>query len=586
LKKCILGFHPALDHRQKMKLVGFSANNYRSISNAYKLPLNNYTVIVGPNNEGKSNVLKALALALTLLTGSKPIRPRRIGTLSYGYRSIERFDYDWERDFPINQQNTKPNGKSEFTCEFELTDGEFEDFRKATGVNLTTNLRAKVSIGKEDIKFDFLMKGKGKQTLTQKREVISRFINSRLMIQYIPAIRTSELAISIVENLLEKELSTLEKNTEFLKIIKSIEKIQQPILKKIAKSLKDSISGFIPDIKNISIKNRENVGRLIGASCKVYINDGIETELRFKGDGVISLTAISLLQHFSKQGSLDKELILLLEEPESHLHPKAIHSLKKVLNDISSTNQVILTTHSPIIIDRLQVKHNIIVQNGKVVQAEKINQIRESLGITMSDNLSSAYLVLLVEGEEDIILLKPWIEAKSTKIKAALENGSLIIDHLGGASNIGYKASLYKSNLCNVYAYLDDDEAGRKGILDAEKKSIIKANEYTLSFCKGMGNSELEDLINVNAYKQLIIDDYGVDLSISSFRNSSQQWSNRVRDTFKLHGKIWNEKQESELKHKVAKVSAALKLSSLDDNKANPIDALVSAMELVLEKVR
>lgn len=567
-----------------MKLIGFSAKNYRSISTAYKLPLTDYTVIVGPNNEGKSNILKGLGLALTLLTGNKQQRFRRPGLISYSNRGIERFDYDWERDYPINLQATELEGRSEFTCEFELTEEELEEFKAKIKVNLNSILKAKISVGKGDVKFDFLMKGRGKESLNKKRLEISQFVNDKLLLQYIPAIRTSDLAINIVESLLERELSTLEGNPEFKEVIKVITKLQQPLIRKIAKSLKESISGFIPDVKNISIKNRENVGRLISSSCRVYVDDGIETDLQFKGDGVISLTAISLLQHFSKQGSLNKGLVLLLEEPESHLHPKAIHSLKKVLLDISKTNQVIVTTHSPIIIERLQVKHNVIVQNGKAIPANNVNEIRQSLGITMSDNLASAYLVLLVEGEEDIILLKPWLEEKSEKIKFALANATLIIDHLGGATNVGYKTSLYKNNLCNVIAYLDNDEAGRKGVTDAETKGILKPNEYVLSFCRGMQNSELEDLIDLNSYRQLIMDDYAVDLNIPAFKINTKQWSDRVKEIFRLNGKMWNDRLESEIKYKVSKQAASLKLTSLNTHKTNTIDTLVTTIENVLDR--
>jgi putative ATP-dependent endonuclease of OLD family len=566
-----------------MKLIGFSAKNYRSISTAYKLPLTDYTVIVGPNNEGKSNILKALGVALTLLSGAKIRRFKRIGTRLYSQRQVETFNYDWERDFPINIQASMPAGKSEFTCEFALTEGEFVEFKERTKVNLTTNLKVKVSIGREsEVKFDFLMKGKGKSALNKKRSEISAFINERLMLQYIPAIRTSEIAINIVDTLLATELSSLEDNPEFQEVIKIINKLQQPILSKIGKSLKESISSFIPDVKKISIKNRD-VGSLISASCSVYVDDGIETDLKFKGDGVISLTAISLLQHFSKQGSLNKGLILLLEEPESHLHPKAIHNLKKVIAEISKSNQVIVTTHSPIIIERLQVKHNILVQNGKASPALNINEIRESLGITMSDNLSSARLVLLVEGEEDTILLRSWLESSSVKIKNALESASLIIDHLGGATNVGYKASLYKNNLCNVIAYVDNDESGRKGIEDAVKKGILKTNEYVVSFCRSMPNSEVEDLIDISAYRNEILDSYGVELNIAPFRVSTKQWSDRVKEVFRLNGKIWSEQLEGEIKNVVAKRAAELKLASLNTHKSSSIDSLVKALEKVLE---
>ena len=566
-----------------MKLIGFSVKNYRSISTAYKLPLTDYTVILGPNNEGKSNVLKALGLSLILLTGTKQYRFRRPGVMSYRRENNDRFDYNWDRDFPINLQLGDPNGKTELTCEFELDESELEEFKKRTKVNLSTSLKARLSINKDEVKFDFLMKGRGKQSLNKKKTEITQFINDKLLLQYIPAIRTSEIAIEIVENLLEKELSTLLENPEFKEITKTIARLQQPIVNKIAKSLKESISSFIPAVKSISIKNRENVERLISASCRVLVNDGIETDLQFKGDGIISLAAISLLQHFSKEGSLGKGLVLLLEEPESHLHPQAIHNLKKVLTEISKTSQVIITTHSPIIIERQQVEHNIIVEKGKANPASNVNEIRQSLGITMSDNLMSAYLVLLVEGEEDIVLLKPWLEDKSGKIKNALSNGVLIMDHLGGATNVGYKTTLYKNNLCNVIAYLDNDEAGRKGISDAETKGILKPSEYVLSSCKGMINSEAEDLIDLNAYRQLILNEYGVDLNIAPFK-TNDKWSDRIKEVFRLNGKMWKDSLESELKFKVANSAASLRLSSLNQHKTNSIESLVTTIENVLSK--
>jgi len=43
-----------------MQLVNFSVTNYRSITKAHKINLQNITVLVGRNNEGKSNILMAL----------------------------------------------------------------------------------------------------------------------------------------------------------------------------------------------------------------------------------------------------------------------------------------------------------------------------------------------------------------------------------------------------------------------------------------------------------------------------------------------------------------------------------------------
>lgn len=47
-----------------MKLVEFSVKNYRSITDAHRIVLQNKTVLVGKNNEGKSNLLTALNTAM------------------------------------------------------------------------------------------------------------------------------------------------------------------------------------------------------------------------------------------------------------------------------------------------------------------------------------------------------------------------------------------------------------------------------------------------------------------------------------------------------------------------------------------
>ncbi len=50
-----------------MQLSYISIENYRSITNAHKIEPSNLTVLVGKNNEGKSNIVKAIALCMDIL---------------------------------------------------------------------------------------------------------------------------------------------------------------------------------------------------------------------------------------------------------------------------------------------------------------------------------------------------------------------------------------------------------------------------------------------------------------------------------------------------------------------------------------
>lgn len=563
-----------------MKLIAFSVRNYRSILKAYKLSLGNYTVLVGPNNEGKSNILKAIALSLELLSRGHIGRIGRRMGVRYS-KTAFRFDYDWKRDFPVSLQEKKPDGRSEFSLEFEFTELDFDCFRKAIGTNLNTNLKIFLGFGQDDTKLEVLMKGKGKKTLNNRKTEIVEFIKNQLTAEYISAIRPSDMALEIVNGLIENELSTLENDVEYKKLIDALQALQQPVLNKISEKLKTTVAAFIPAVKDIQIRN-DHMSRAFRTSFNIIVDDGAKTELGLKGDGIISLTTISLMKHVSERGLGEKRLMLSIEEPESHLHPEAIHGIRRVLKDISVEQQVVITTHSPILVETEHVNQNIIVQNGHAIPAKKIEDIRQALGVHLSDNLVGAYIVLLVEGEEDKDLFSCWLKALSPKIAIAIDKKYLVIDHLAGASNLRYKVTFYKQNVCNIHAFMDNDQEGRNAIAGVLEKNLFNDTDYNLAICQGMKDSELEDLIYLSTYVDAVKKAFGVDLDQSRFHSARLKWSDRSKEIFKLSGKIWDDSTKMKLKRYVTDTAIKLGVASLNIHHRAPIDTLVSSLEAKL----
>ena len=121
---------------------------------------------------------------------------------------------------------------------------------------------------------------------------------------------------------------------------------------------------------------------------QIIVNDGTPTLLERKGDGVQSLAALALMRHLSESGSLSQHLILAIEE--------------RVITEIAKRNQVIITTHNPLLVNRSNIGSNILVQKSRAKAARHISEIRDALGVRASDNLRHAELILLVEGEEEI----------------------------------------------------------------------------------------------------------------------------------------------------------------------------------------
>jgi len=561
-----------------MKLVTFSVSKYRSITRAYKLPLGEYTVLVGPNNEGKSNILRAMGLALALLSRGRFVVPRRRMLARYPYRETQRFDYQWDRDFPVPLQQAQPGGQSHFTLEFELTPEELHAFNALVGGNLASNLKIKLSLGSEGGQFEVLLKGRGKRFYTERIELIGRFVADHVLVQYIPAIRTSRLVIDVVEEMIARELGQLENNLEYVQLVGKLEAAQEPVLKRISAELTKTISSFVPVVKEVSVENREGLLRAVRTSCRVLVNDGAMTDLELKGDGVKSLIAISLLRHTTQSSLGSKSLILAIEEPESHLHPDAVHNLRGVLQDISQSHQVILATHSTALVERTRVERNILVQGGKARSAKQLSEVRASLGVTLADNLAGAYNVLLVEGEEDEQLLRAYLSRLSKKLRAAIADGVLAFDNLGGASNLSYKASLYTTVLCNVFAFMDNDQAGRQALSRAIEGGSLAATECKFALCRGMPQSELEDLLVLQEYADRVRREFGVELRCRFMHTSQKKWSERVRDCFEEQGVPWSAQTERQVKRSVCD-EASKNIACLNQSRRGPIDALVQALE-------
>lgn len=563
-----------------MKLVSFSIRNYRSITTTHKLKIKDSTILIGPNNEGKSNILKALVVVLGLISrlGMSRIQRGGITRLRRLRRSFPDYDYDWERDFPISLQERYPNGVSVFNLEFQLTSEELAEFKQELKSTLSGTLPIQMTIGKEDSGFK-VNKRDPVQSLSKKANEIAHFIGSRLDFQYIPAIRTADSAQNIVDEMVGRELMVVENDPEYIGALEQIEAIQKPILDRISLSIRETLTEFLPAVKDVQVTaSQERRFHALRHSCDIKVNDGTATLLQYKGDGVQSLAALSLMRHVSERGAKGRQLILAIEEPESHLHPNAIHQLKRVLSEMSSKHQVIMTSHNPLFVDRHDIASNIVVSDNKAAPAKNISQLRNILGVRASDNLRNAEIVLIVEGEDDRIALSSLLSHFSCKLKNALGSGLLAIDSLLGGTNLSYKLCQIRDVLCDAYVFLDHDRCGLDAASRAKTEGLLIDVDLIFSIVPGMGEAEIEDMYEVEAYKSMIYHRYGVDLNNRKFRNN-RKWSTRMKEVFGDRGKHWDDSIEKKIKAEVADIIAANPSTALNSNKRSSFDALVAALE-------
>lgn len=564
-----------------MKLVKFSVTNFRSITQAYNIPFSDVTVLIGKNNEGKSNLLKALNVSMNILDHHSQQRNIRYGFL--GYREKENV-YKWERDFPISLQNSNKQ-TTIFRLEFELDNNELLEFKNQIKSNLNGSLPIELKIGKDLTPTVRVVKrGKGSKTLNQKSKKIAEYIGSKIQFNYIPAIRTDKESLEVIDKMLQKELSVIESDTNYIDALNTIKNLQKPIVEKLSNNIKESLIEFLPNIKEVIIESYEDRRKYgFRSQFEVFIDDGSKTHIAFKGDGVKSLSALGLLKNMSKSQGIYS--LIAIEEPESHLHPGAIHLLKETIYDLGLTNQVIISSHNPLFVNRHKIKSNIIIDCGKATVARNIKNIRDLIGVKASDNLVNANFVLVVEGEEDVIVLKALLPYLSEKINKALKNNYLIIEKIGGASNLSYKLSMLSNALCTYLVLLDNDEAGRASYQKAIDDKLLKLKDLTLINCIGMQDSEFEDCFNKDVYNTLILEEYAVNINCPQFK-TNKKWSDRIKNCFHSQGKPWNDNIEAQVKNTVARGIITDLPNCLNQYKKGSIDALVTSVENMLDRMR
>ncbi len=107
----------------------------------------------------------------------------------------------------------------------------------------------------------------------------------------------------------------------------------------------------------------------------------------------VGIKSFGLIQLLNNNLFLNKKVLLILDEPEVHLHPKwQLKMAEVIVNLVKNGVKVLVNSHSPYMIEALELyatKHNI---NSNFYLAKKENE--QSMIIDVTDNLESIYATL------------------------------------------------------------------------------------------------------------------------------------------------------------------------------------------------
>lgn len=148
-----------------------------------------------------------------------------------------------------------------------------------------------------------------------------------------------------------KNSSSIENLNTVLNTTIKVDKVENESLAKAIDKFKE-----ISDIK-VQLDFIDNYKPFKNASFVIKKNKNIQIPLSSLGSGYEMI--FSLIYSYYMAIQEDKKMIILIDEPELHLHPKIQEEFVKFLLEISKNAQVIITTHSPLLMKQLAYNTNV-----------------------------------------------------------------------------------------------------------------------------------------------------------------------------------------------------------------------------------
>ncbi|WP_232085271.1 AAA family ATPase [Arthrobacter sp. SO5] len=257
----------------------------------------------------------------------------------------------------------------------------------------------------------------------------------------------------------------------------------EPQLENVKKELATVASKVTGSLKSAGIDNLHASFDFEGGSIEnalsgfdFYMEDPFRTRLDRKGQGVQSAAFMATLLWVTEEEQLrGRSPIWLIEEPESYLHPGLTKSALSLLSKLSDSAALVCTTHSMAFVpqDQARVVGTVVEDGLTVVKTFTSHQkateaIRKGLGVAFSDYFSFGERTVLVEGQTDGHLIR-WFLAVSQG-KEGCEwpalRGAHIADRGGASELAGFLRANYSllRQERPVISLFDGDDAGIKAV--------------------------------------------------------------------------------------------------------------------------
>lgn len=484
--------------------------NFRSIKELHVIFLPGKNVIIGRNNSGKSNIIKAIDI---ILGQNNP-------TFSKAENITENDFYSWKEN---DDGKLVPKQSNEINIWCELERGEKEelnyaDMYKCPGffVRGDHNKPNRVSKGlvkdlfqpifnlKEETEFRFYVNPKNpldqhlenqfdnmfhfafafKATLDLEGNIEKdiRFLyrendaqdwvlsfratirNEFLQSAIIPSFRDPSNQLRPVAwswyGKLMKYLTDKHTKSDALQIaFDKVNEASQGIFSEVTKNVKETCIDVAFPGTDLHFQFVADKKIDLFKSCQIYIDDGFKSQLTEKGSGIQSATIIGLFNYYTKYVNTVSSALLCIEEPEIYLHPHGRRVISTRLDNFmdGNRNQVILTTHSEEFIKSGETDLNVILIDknsaGTIAKPINLRKYKKLLFNTKQNEIFFAEKVIVCEGFDEYVIKSIAGELFPGK----LDEKNVSVVSVDGKDNISSMIKLILQMGVKCYACTDFD---------------------------------------------------------------------------------------------------------------------------------
>ncbi len=432
-------------------------------------------ILVGNNEAGKSTIIEAIHLALSGLFNGK-------------YIKYELTQYLFNNE-SVNEYLKNPSELPSILIEIYFEDNSYPLFMgnlnsekkdKESGISFKIafdeNYRMEYNalLKKDDIKtlpieyYEISLITFARDTITPKVLPIKSALIDSTSGKYQNG---SDIYISriVKENLEHEDIVNISQAHRNMRDLFNDDESIKEINEKIKSSSNLSDKKIKLSVELLSKNAWEN-------SLMTYL-DEVPFHFIGKGEQCIIKTSLALSHKKTKEANL-----LLIEEPENHLSHAKLNQLIKQIKENNEEKQMIISTHSSFVANKLGLNNLIFLNDKKVAKLSELNSdtklFFEKIAGYDTLRLILCKKAILVEGDSDELVVQKAYMLKN-KGKLPIEDGLDVI-----SVGISFKRFLEVAEKININVAVATDNDGDIDAINKKYKNYLEKNKKpTIKIC-------------------------------------------------------------------------------------------------------